>query len=237
VKAFLLAAGVGSRLRPITDTMPKCMVPIHDQPLLDIWLDEFARVGVDEVLVNLHHLPDVVRQHVAARSGAPSVGLVHEPELLGSAGTLIANRAWVAEEDCFLVCYADNLTDFDLSTLVAAHRAHGAVATVAVFHSDTPWTGGVVEVDETGLIAGFTEKPARPVSDLVNAGVYAFSPAVLDEISGIRDGGRVLDIGYHLLPRLVGRAYTVPVDGYFRDIGTPEAYRRAREEWPARASR
>ena len=75
MKAFLLAAGVGSRLRPITDTMPKCMVTIDEQPLLDIWLDAFNRAGVDEVLVNLHHLPDVVRDHVAARTGPPTVQL------------------------------------------------------------------------------------------------------------------------------------------------------------------
>ena len=88
MKAFLLAAGVGSRLRPITDTIPKCMVPIDGQPLLDIWLDAFDRAGVDEVLVNLHHLPDVVRRHLAARTGPPAVRTFFEPELLGSAGTL-----------------------------------------------------------------------------------------------------------------------------------------------------
>ena len=86
VKAFLLAAGVGSRLRPITDTTPKCMLAIDDRPLLDIWLDAFDRAGVDEVLVNLHHLPDVVRRHLAARTAPPAVRTFFEPELLGSAG-------------------------------------------------------------------------------------------------------------------------------------------------------
>ena len=121
MKAFLLAAGVGSRLRPITDTTPKCMLAIGGQPLLDIWLDAFDRAGVDEVLVNLHHLPDVVRNHLEARAGSlqpPAVRTVFEPELLGSAGTLAANRAWVGGEEMFLACYADNLTDFDLRSLV-----------------------------------------------------------------------------------------------------------------------
>ena len=86
MKAFLLAAGVGSRLRPITDVTPKCMLDIGGRPLLDIWLDAFDRAGVDEVLVNLHHLPDVVRRHLAARTGPPTVRMVFEPELLGSAG-------------------------------------------------------------------------------------------------------------------------------------------------------
>ena len=162
MKAFLLAAGVGSRLRPITDTIPKCMVPVGGQPMLDIWLDAFDRAGVDEVLVNLHHLPDVVRHHLEARAGTPAVRTFFEPELLGSAGTLAANRAWVDGEEMFLVCYADNLTDFDLSSLVQAHREHGAIATLTVFHSERPSAGGVMELDATGTVVGFEEKPSQP---------------------------------------------------------------------------
>jgi mannose-1-phosphate guanylyltransferase len=232
VKAFLLAAGIGSRLRPITDTVPKCLVAIDDRSLLDIWLDAFDRAGVDEVLINLHHLPEAVRSHVAARGSRPSVRFALELELLGSAGTLVANRDWVAGEEFFLACNADNLTDFDLRDLIDEQREAGAVATLTAFHSESPSAGGVLELDAAGWVTGFAEKPADPVSDLVNAGMYAFRPAVLDEI-----GRPPADIGYDLLPRLVGRARAVPVEGYFRDIGTPEAYRRARQEWPARAPR
>jgi mannose-1-phosphate guanylyltransferase len=233
MKAFLLAAGVGSRLRPITDAVPKCMLAIGDRPLLDLWFDEFERAGVDEVLVNLHHLPDVVCRHLDARAGPPAVRTFFEPELLGSAGTLLANRDWVRGDDLFLACYADNLTDFDLQSLVKAHREHGPAATLTLFHSPNPSAGGVVEVDAGGWVTGFVEKPAEPVSDLVNAGMYAFDPSVLDEIDSLPPR----DIGYDLLPRLVGRARAMPVHGYFRDIGTLEAYRRAGEEWPARALR
>ena len=232
MKAFLLAAGVGSRLRPITDTIPKCMVAIDGRPLLDIWLDAFDRADIDEVVINLHHLPDVARRHIAARAGPPAVRTFFEPELLGSAGTLVANRDWVDGEDLFLACYADNLTDFDLRSLVQAHREHDAIATLSVFHSERPWAGGVVEIDAVGQVIGFVEKPANPVSDLTNAGMYAFHPSVLDEIDGLPPK----DIGFDLLPRLVGRARAVLVEGYFRDIGTADAYRRAREEWPIRAS-
>jgi mannose-1-phosphate guanylyltransferase len=232
MKAFLLAAGVGSRLRPITDTIPKCMVPIDGQPMLDIWLDAFDRAGVDEVLVNVHHLPDVVRDHLDARADTPAVHTFFEPELLGSAGTLAANRAWVEGEELFLACYADNLTDFDLSALIKAHQEHDAIATLTVFHSERPSAGGVMELDATGTVVGFEEKPAHPVSDLVNAGIYAFRPGVLDELGGPAP----LDIGYDLLPRLVGRAKALPVEGYFRDIGTIQAYEQAQREWPVRAT-
>ncbi len=233
MKAFLLAAGVGSRLRPITDAIPKCMVIIDERPLLDVWLDAFDRVGVDEVLVNLHHLPEVVRDHIAARPGPPVVRTVFEPALLGSAGTLAANRDWVDGEETFLVCNADNLTDFDLRSLIDEHREHDAIATLTVFHSERPSAGGVVDVDGDGRVVGFAEKPAEPVSDLTNAGMYAFDPSVLDEIVGPTP----TDIGFHLLPRLVGRARAMVVDGDVRDVGTVDADRRAREEWPARAPR
>jgi mannose-1-phosphate guanylyltransferase len=233
MKAFLLAAGTGSRLRPITETTPKCMLVIGGKPLLDIWLDALAGAGVDEVLVNLHHLADVVRAHIAERTAGPAVRLVFEPELLGSAGTLAANRWWVAEEEMFLACNADNLTDFDLRSLTDKHREAKAIATLTVFHSERPAAGGVVELDADGTVIGFQEKPSKPVSDLTNAGIYAFHPSVLSRIGG----SPPMDIGYHLLPQLVGHAKAVPVEGYFRDVGTIDDYRRAREEWPARAVR
>jgi len=231
MKAFLLAAGVGSRLRPVTDAVPKCLLSFGGRPLLDIWLDAFAAAGVDEVLVNLHHLAGQVRRHLAARTGPPRVRVFFEPELLGSAGTMLANRDWIAAEDFFLACYADNLTDFDLAELVSAQRAHAGLATWTVFRSENPSAGGVVELGADGVVTGFTEKPARPASDLTNAGMYAFRPAVLDELHGLTRG----DIGFDLLPALVGRARAVPVTGYFRDIGTPAAFRLAGHEWPARA--
>jgi mannose-1-phosphate guanylyltransferase len=233
MKAFLLAAGLGTRLRPVTDSVPKCMVDIDGRPLLDIWLDAFHRAGVDEVLVNLHYLPEVVTAHLAHRSGGPAVRTVLEPELLGSAGTLRANRRWVEGEEMFLACYADNLTSFDLRTLVDAHRQWGPIATLTAFHSEHPSAGGVLELGPDGRLAGFEEKPAVPASDLANAGMYAFGPELLDEI----DSAPPVDIGYHLLPRLVGRARAVPVECYFQDIGTVEAYQQARKEWPALASR
>ena len=233
MKAFLLAAGIGSRLRPITDAIPKCMVVIDDRPLLDIWLDAFDQAGIDEVLVNLHHLPDVVRQHLATRNGSLTVRTVFEPQLLGSAGTLVANRKWVDDEEMFLACNADNLTDFDVRSLIDAHQEHDTIATLTVFHSDRPSAGGVVELDSTGRVIGFEEKPATPVSDLINAGMYAFHPRLLDEIDGVPPR----DIGYDLLPRLVGRARAIPVEGFFCDVGNPDTYRRARREWPMRASR
>jgi mannose-1-phosphate guanylyltransferase len=233
VKAFLLAAGIGSRMRPLTDTIPKCMLVIDAQPLLDIWLDAFEKAGVDEVLVNLHHLPDVVRRHLDRRTSPPRVRAVFEEDLLGSAGTLLANREWVESDEFFLACNADNLTDFDIRSLIDTHRENGTVATLTTFRAEDPSFCGVVELDATGLVVGFAEKPEEPRSSLANAGMYAFSPRVLDDIAGAPPK----DIGYDLIPALVGRARAMLVESYFRDIGTPDAYRQAQQEWPERTRR
>jgi mannose-1-phosphate guanylyltransferase len=231
MKAFLLAAGLATRLRPITDSTPKCLLPVGGRPLLDIWLDALARAGVNEVLLNAHHLADQVQAYLTARVGAPAIQLVVEPELLGSAGTLRANRDFVSGEDMFLVINADNLTDFDLRVLIDAHRAGDAVATLSLFRAPDPTQVGVVEVN-AGIVVGFKEKPAHPRGDLANAGMYAFAPAVIDQITGPDPR----DIGFHLLPRLIGRARAVALNGsYFIDIGTPEALRRARDDWEGRA--
>ena len=233
MKAFLLAAGLGTRLRPITDRMPKCMVRIGSRPLLDIWLDALDAAGVTEVLVNLHHFSELVRAHVAGRTGGPRVRLFAEPELLGSAGTLLANRDWVGDEEMFLAVNADNLTDFDLTRLVDAHRTGDAMATLTLFTAPRPSECGIVEMVD-GRVLGFAEKPERPLGNLANAGMYAFRPDVLDLIAGPVPR----DIGYHLLPQLVGRARAVTLgDSYFIDIGTPAALERARAEWEGRGQR
>jgi mannose-1-phosphate guanylyltransferase len=229
MKAFLLAAGVGSRLKPITDTIPKCMVPIAGQPLLGRWLDALADAGVDEVMVNLHHLASTVVDYVATRPGPPTVRLFYEPELLGSAGTLADNRSWINGEEFFLVCNADNLTTFDLGSLVAFHEAGSAPATLTAFRTDRPSEAGIIGVDDAGWMKSFEEKPRRPRSQLANAGMYAFAPAVLDQLRGERP----LDIGYDLIPRLVGHARVLSISEYFRDIGTVDAYRRAKRDWSA----
>jgi mannose-1-phosphate guanylyltransferase len=230
MKAFLLAAGLGTRLRPITDSTPKCLLSIGGRPMLDIWLDALAKAGVSEVLLNAHHLADQVQAHVAARVGPPALHLVVEPELLGSAGTLRANRDFVAGEDMFLAINADNLTDFDLGMLIDAHRSGGSVATLSLFRAPDPTQVGVVELND-GLVVGFEEKPAHPRGDLANAGMYAFAPAVIDEITGPDPR----DIGFHLLPQLIGRARAVALNGsYFIDIGTSDALHCARDDWEGR---
>ena len=234
MKAVLLAAGLGTRLRPLTDTTPKCLVRIGDRVLLDIWLDALRELGVAEVLVNTHHLADQVAAHVAARPDGPPVRLLHEDTLRGSAGTLRAARAHLADEPWFLAVNADNLTDYDLAELVRAHARGGVMATLTAFQAPRPTECGILEVDDATRLVGFEEKPARPRGNLANAGLYAFDRAVLDLV----DEPEPCDIGTHLLPRLVGRARVVDIGGaYLRDIGTTEALAEARSTWREGAHR
>ena len=175
MKAIILAAGLGTRLRPITSTTPKCLVPINGVPLLELWLRDCERAGVDAVLVNTHHLAERVAEFVASRRGVP-VTLAYEPTLLGSAGTIAANWNFVDGDESFLVVYADNLTTFPLSKLMAFHATHDRIASMALFRSPNPSACGVVEMDAAGLVTGFWEKPAESPRQSGQRRPLRFSP-------------------------------------------------------------
>ena len=225
-KAFLLAAGLGTRLRPLTDATPKCLVPIGGRPLLHWWLEICARLGVADVLINTHHLAEQVRAFAKSRAGGPRIALFHEDSLLGSAGTLAANKTFVAGERDFWIFYADTLIGADLAPLAGLHRARGADLTLGLFRSATPSSGGVVESAADGRVLSFEEKPARPKSDLVAAGAYVAGPALLNVLPA-----GVGDLSRDAFPKLMGNAYASVLDPVV-DLGTPESYARAREEWP-----
>jgi mannose-1-phosphate guanylyltransferase len=230
MKAFLLAAGLGSRLRPITDRIPKCLVPIGRQPLLQVWLELLAQHGVREVLINTHYLPEQVRVLASGWSRSPQVRLSYEKMLLGSAGTLAKNWDFIAGEESFLVCYADNVTDMNLTGLVRFHQNHRGLITMALFPSDRPQECGVAEMDSSGLITSFEEKPAVPKSSLANAGVYVMRAGVHPHLPLSKPA----DIGFDLLPRCMTQMYGWLWPGLLIDIGNPKAYQRAQKEWAVR---
>jgi mannose-1-phosphate guanylyltransferase len=238
VKAFLLAAGKGTRLKPYTDTHPKCLIPIHGRPLLQIWLDLLARHGVSEVLINTHHHADQVEAFIAAQRLVTTMALhpFYEPHLLGSAGTVWQHRSWVADAADFIIAYADNLTNADLTQMIAAHRgfaAQGGLLTMGLIRAPDPRACGIATVDPTQRIVRFIEKPSQPESDLANGGIYIANRAIFDYFPDHpNDDAQVLDIGYHLLPRLVGKMFGTLIPGYLRDIGSPQAYTQALAEWP-----
>lgn len=230
MRALLLAAGLGTRLRPLTLTVPKCLVEIEGKPLLDYWLESLFAAGIERVLINTHWLAEVVREHVARSPYRDRVDLVHEAELLGTGGTILANRAWLGRE-AFLVAHADNLTTFDVPGLIAAHRERpaGCVMTMLAFHTDAPKTCGILELDENGVVAGFHEKVENPPGNLANAAVYICGPEIVDFIAG--RGTDLVDLSTEVIPTFVGRINAVVTDGYHRDIGSMEALERARADF------
>ena len=229
MKAYLLAAGLGTRLKPLTDRIPKCLVPIAGQPLLGIWFDLCARHGIHEVLVNLHHLPEAVRALVAAYRGPLHIETVHEPVLLGSAGTVSAQRDFVAGEAAFWILYADNLSAVDLTRMLVFHHRRHAEFTIGLAPTDTPCEKGILTLDDDGRVLDFTEKPRAPRSNLANAGLYIAGPSLFERLDPAAP--RPFDFGFDVLPQLVGRMHGYRITEYLQDIGTPAALASAESHW------
>jgi D,D-heptose 1,7-bisphosphate phosphatase len=238
VTALLLAGGLGTRLRPLTDAVPKCLVPIGGRPLLDYWVDSLAEAGVAEARINTHAHAAQVRDYIASVNAEGRLRLVesHEPELLGSAGTIAANADLADDADCVLIVYADNLSDVDLRALLAYHRRHDDPMTMMLFRAPEPRACGIAELDDRGRVVSFVEKPKRPAGDLANAGLYVMDAWAYREVAAMR----AFDVGFDVLPRFVGRMRGWLWGGYHRDIGTLQALeeaRRARAEvFPDRAA-
>ncbi|WP_276353601.1 nucleotidyltransferase family protein [Cohnella caldifontis] len=229
MKAVLMAAGLGTRLRPVTNRIPKCMVPIKGIPLLNWWLNHLENHGVTDALINLHYLPEVVISFVREYKGNIKISLVHEPKLLGSQGTLYANREFLKGSDHFLVIYADNLTDLNLTAFMKDHFQHPEiVGSMALFHASDPSRCGIVKLDDRQIVSQFEEKPAFPKSDLANAGVYIFNHRVWEWVQSEVPS----DIGFHLMPKLIGKIFGYIHTGFFMDIGTTQSYQEAIEKWP-----
>lgn len=233
MKALLLAAGMGTRLRPITDSLPKCMVPIQGRPLLDYWLELLGPSSqCTEILVNTHYLPEPVNEHVRASVHRSKVKLVHEAHLLGTGGTLYRNLPDLCGHNA-LVAHADNLTLFDFAAFSEAFamRPSGCLATMMTFETDSPESCGIVELDASGIVQRFFEKAEHPPGRLANGAVYLFSAAALDIIKNFGESA-VTDISLDIMPRFLGKMNTWHNTIYHRDIGTPASLAAARVEFP-----
>src|SRR5262249_36533947 len=176
VKTLLFAAGHGTRLRPLTDRIPKCMVPISGTPILEIWLELCERIGVHEVLINLHAHVDVVQRALRRYRQNVRVLVSNEPVLLGSAGTLRSNREWVAGESMFWVLYADVLTSTDLTKMIDFHLRRQPVATIGLYKAKDPRRCGVVSFDDEFVVRQFVEKPSQPKSNWAFSGLMLATP-------------------------------------------------------------
>jgi mannose-1-phosphate guanylyltransferase len=232
MKAFLLAAGHGTRLRPLTDHLPKCLVPIRGEPILEIWLRQCEIAGIDEVLINIHAHAQQVREYLDAHPRRVRVTVVEEPVLLGSAGTIRSQRSWVAGEREFWIFYSDVLTNCDLERMRSFHHQRNAPVTLGVYSVAEPSRCGIVVVDQDGMIVDFEEKPAHPRSNLAFSGLLLAGP----ELLGALPDSDPSDLGFHVLPKFVHKMYAYQVVDYLTDIGTIHNYGLAQKQWPGLVS-
>ncbi len=230
MRALLLAAGFGTRLRPITNSIPKCMVPILGRPLLEYWLEALELAGVNEIIVNTHYLPEVVNDFVAHSRWNGRITLVYEEELLGTGGTIL-NNAHLLAEGPFLVAHADNLTRFSVLDFYRTHitRPSKTDVTMMLFRTDKPTESGIVELDGLGIVTKFYEKVANPPSNLANGAVYIFEPSVLEQLRAFNKPN--IDLSTEVIPLYLNRINTYINFGYHRDIGDLASLEKARRDF------
>ena len=226
MKAILLAAGFGTRLRPLTVSTPKCLVSINGKPLLEIWLERLAEAGLGPLLINTHYLSSQVERFILSSSLKKQIKLVYEPVLLGTAGTLLTNIDFFEGKDGMLI-HADNYSLADFKAFINAHekRPAGCLMTMMTFKTDSPSECGIVELNKEGIVVGFHEKVDCPPSNLANGAVYILSPQMLNIL--MEDFLQVSDFSTEVLPHFIGKIFTYETKEVFMDIGTPEKFKMA----------
>ncbi|MDD7985722.1 nucleotidyltransferase family protein [Lentisphaera marina] len=228
MKALLLAAGFGTRLKPYTDHTPKVLMPICGKPLLDYWLHDLTAAGISDILVNTHYLYEKVYNFLDQSDY--EVKVFHEEVLLGTGGTLLANKDFFANDSIMLV-HADNLSHFDVDAFMSAHenRPSDCHITMMSFATDTPESCGILELDENNIVVEFHEKVANPPGNRANAAVYILDESVMGFLRSL--GKEEIDFSTEVIPHYMGRILEWHNDVYHRDIGTPESYEKANKEF------
>ena len=229
MKAMILAAGLGKRLRPLTEDKPKCLMPLAGRPLIDWTLSWLESFGVTECMINLHYLPDMVKDFV--RDGSRYGLRVHysyEPEPLGTAGGVKKVADFFSEP--FYVIYSDNFSQWDIGKLKVAYERQDAIAAVAVHWREDVTQSGMIELDQDNQMLRLVEKPKpeNVTSHYVSAGFLYLNPKVLTYIPD----GEFCDFGFHVFPAMIRageRIYAVKMEAPIIGIDTIESYEKANE--------
>jgi len=229
IKSLLLAAGLGTRLRPITSNIPKCLVEIENKPLLYHWFEKLENINTDSILINTHYLSEQVDKFLQTQNNRKfKFTTIFEDELLGTAGTLIANIKFF-KNSIGLLIHADNFSNFDLNKLIEAHKSKpsNCLLTMLTFNTDTPSSCGIVEIDEKNILRKFYEKVKKPPSNKANAAIYVFEEEFLKWL--LENLPKANDFSTEIIPNLIGQIYTYHTDETYIDIGTIEALKIARQ--------
>jgi mannose-1-phosphate guanylyltransferase len=225
VKAVVLVGGEGTRLRPLTETTPKPLLPLMDRPFLHHVLDHLGRHGVTEVVLSSSYLEAAFLPVIEERQGRPAVTWITEGEPLGTGGAIVNALEHLGDEP-FFVLNGDILTDLDLTAMLEVHRSNAAMATIALHRVEDARPFGLVDTEGDGRVLAFREKPADPVPGTINAGTYLLDPRALEGFTA--DGP--LSVEREVYPEVIGRGLPVfgfLTEAYWLDLGTPEKYLRA----------
>ena len=221
-RALLLAAGLGTRLKPFTDSKPKCLIDIGGKPLLEYWLESLENSNCKEVLINTHYLSEQVFDFVQKRPQTKmKIKTTYEKDLLGTAGTLMKNITFF-KKDLGLLIHADNFTKLDLNKFIRAHlkRTKNTIISMVTFLSDNPSSCGIVDIDQNQVLLDFNEKPANPKSSLANAAIYAFEDEFLQEFIKL---DHPYDFSKDVIDKFIGKIQTWKTNEILIDIGTPKS--------------
>ena len=227
--ALLLAAGFGTRLRPITNNTPKCLVKIGGKPILEIWLDNLHKAGCKSVLVNTHYLANQVEDFLMNISFKDmSIVTSYESEILGTAGTLIKNREFF-DQKYGLMIHADNFTNTNIKEFVNFHSLNSnkknKLLTMMTFRTDNPESCGIVETNKEGFIKNFYEKESNFHGFIANAAVYCFDKKLLNYLT--KNNETYNDFSNEVIPKILNKIQTYHTNSIFIDIGTIDNLKRA----------
>lgn len=226
MKALLLSAGLGTRLRPLTNTTPKCLVPINEKPLLHYWLENLSKCGVKEFLINTHYLHTQVEEFVNNSSYKNKITLVYEEELLNTGGTLLRNKDFFNKDESFFLVHADNFSICDFEEFINKHKKNNDIMmTMMLFETDNPKSCGIVELNEKDVVIKFHEKVDNPPSNLANGAVYICKYDIFEYLENLNKLN--IDFSNDVIPNFLGKINTYLNKVYHRDIGTIESYNKA----------
>jgi mannose-1-phosphate guanylyltransferase len=226
MNAVVLVGGEGTRLRPLTETTPKPLLPLMDRASLDFVLDHLAAHGVRRAVLSSPYLESTFRPFIGRRSGPPEIAWITETEPLGTGGAVVHALPEVGGDGALVALNGDILTDLDLTAMLAFHRERSAAITIALHHVEDARAFGLVSVDQEGRVRGFREKPEAAIPGEVNAGTYVLEPSALEGWPS----GTSISIEREIFPSVIasGRpVYGFASDAYWLDLGTPETYLQA----------
>jgi mannose-1-phosphate guanylyltransferase len=220
MRAILLSAGIGKRLRPITKKIPKCLVKVKKKPIIDIWIDELVEKNkIKSILINTHYLSQKVYSHVKKNKYKKKIKLIYEDQLYGTAGTLINNLDFFKNEEGLLI-HCDNYCEEGLKNFIKSFKAmpKNCLMSMLTFRTKKPEKCGIVKINKKNIVVKFQEKKRTNLGNLANGAIYILSKKL---IKILKNKNKTVDnFSTQIIPKMINKIYTYETKAFFIDIGT-----------------